>query len=546
MSVQKNLLRRFPFFDPLSPADFTRVARAAARHTVRAHKVVLEEGAVGDTFFMIVSGSVEIYTGTSPDTQQLNVMFPGEWFGELSLIDNQPRSASARTLEQSVFITLPKNEFLWLVSSYPLSLFIIVATIQNTLRDRDRAFRDKAEQHIQQLEQLYSNMLDITRHRERDEALDAIRERAVELLKSAGGDLFLYNAEKKILVPRAQDFLGAAPLQVDEGCTGQAYSTGKACIRAPSRRSPIFELAAPIKLTDNDAVERTLGVLTLYRASDGAPYEENDKTLLELFASQAAIVIENAQLYKLRMEKARRDGELNAARVVQASLIPKRPPHPPGLELAAAWEPAREVSGDFYDFIALPDETWGIVIADVSDKGMAAALFMALTRSILRASASAGGTAGEIVERANRAISRDASNGMFVTAFFGILNPQTMHFSYVNAGHNYPYLRHAADGRIQELRDHNLALGILENFPYPTIELELEARDLILFYTDGVTEATNASSELFGDARLLELVKASGDADARQLIHTLAERLSVFTGAQPQSDDITVVALKIA
>lgn len=546
MSVQKNLLRRFPFFDPLSPADFTRVARAAARRTVRARKVVFKEGTIGDTFFMIVSGRVEIYSGTPPDTQQLNVMLPGEWFGELSLIDNVPRSASARTLEHSVLITLPKQEFLWLVSSYPLSLFIIVATIQNTLRERDRAFRDKAEQHIQQLEQLHSNMLDITRHRERDAALDAIRERAIELLRSAGGDLFLYDAQKKMLVPRPQEFLGAVSLQLDEGCTGQAYSTGKACIRVPGRRSPIFELAAPIKLTDNDAIERTLGVLTLYRASDGAPYEENDKTLLELFASQAAIVIENAQLYNLRMEKARRDGELYAAREVQASLIPKRPPHATGLELAAAWEPAREVSGDFYDFIALPNHTWGIVIADVSDKGMAAALFMALARSILRASANAGGSAGEIIERANRDISQDASNGMFVTAFFGILDPRTMHFSYVNAGHNYPYLRHATDGRIEELRDHNLALGIMENFHYPTVELVLNDRDLVLFYTDGVTEATNAAGELFGEARLLELVEESGDADARQLIRTLSDRLSAFTEAQPQSDDITVVALKIA
>lgn len=523
-----------------------RVARAATRRTVPAHKIVFEEGAVGDTFYMLAAGTVEIYTGKPPNHQTLNVLDAGEWFGELSLIDNQPRSASARTVKPCVFITLPKQEFLWLVSTYPLSLFIIVATIQNTLRERDRAYRTEAELHIQQLEHLYSNMLDITRHRERNDALDAIRERAVELLSSAGGDLYLYHDEQRMLVPQPHEFLNTVSRQPGQGCTGQAYMTGKACIQTPGRHSTMFELAAPIKLADNDSVERTLGVLTVYRASDGAPYQDTDKTLLELFASQAAIVIENAQLYALRMEKARRDGELNAARNVQASLIPKRAPHIPGFQLAAAWQPAREVSGDFYDFIPMPDHTWGILIADVSDKGMAAALFMASARSILRASANVGGSAGEIVARANQVISQDAADGMFVTVFFGVLDPQRRLFSYVNAGHNYPYLLRASDRELVELRGGNLAVGIIADFPYSTREIELQDNDLILLYTDGVTEATNAENELFGDARLLEIVQHTGAAGARQVIRTLSAQLSAFTGSHPQSDDITVVALKQA
>ena len=145
MPVQKSLLRQFPFFEPLSPADFTRVARVATRRTIPAHKIVFHEGEIGGTFFMIVSGTVEIYTGTTPNEQSLNLLQAGSWFGELSLIDNQPRSASARTLKPCVLLALPKQEFMWLVSTYPLSLFIIVATIQNTLRDRDRAFRADAE-----------------------------------------------------------------------------------------------------------------------------------------------------------------------------------------------------------------------------------------------------------------------------------------------------------------------------------------------------------------------------------------------------------------
>jgi sigma-B regulation protein RsbU (phosphoserine phosphatase) len=355
----------------------------------------------------------------------------------------------------------------------------------------------------------------------------------------------LYNESQNLLVAQPQDYLTAPACRVGEGCVGRAFMMGQACISTPSRRRATFELAAPILLHEAGE-DRALGVLCVYRASDGAPFDDSDKTLLELFASQAAIVIENAQLLSLRMEKARRDGELQAAHGVQASLIPKHPPSLPGYQLASAWHPAREVSGDFYDFIPLAQNRLGIVIADVSDKGMAAALFMASARGILRASANLGGSAREIIERANRAIATDASGGMFVTVFFGILDPRTRHLSYVNAGHNNPLLCRMGSDSLMDLRGRNLALGIIADFQFTTGELDLCPLDLILFYTDGVTEATNAADELFGEARLQRLIFESCSESARHLIRKLNETVRAFTGAHPQSDDITVVALKVS
>ncbi len=538
MPVQQKFLQ-FPFFGPLTPDDFQHVTRAATRRAVPAQTILFQEGDAGDTFYMIYAGKVEIFSGTGEDEQTLNVLDAGEWFGELALIDDQPRSGTARTLKASVLITLPKQEFLWLVTKYPLSLFIIVSAIQHTLRERDHAYRAEAELRAEQLQQLYSTSLDITRHLERDQALSAIRERAVELLKSAGGDLYLYDEQRKVLVPQVQEFLSMPSRRIGEGCTGRAFASGEACVANPSRRMPIFELAAPIVLE-----ERSLGVLNVYRASDGAPYQETDKTLLQLFANQAAIVIENAQLYALRMDKARLDGELNAARQVQANLIPTDAPHLANYQLAAMWEPARKVSGDFYDFIPLADGRMGIVIADVSDKGMAAALFMATARSILRASADVGGTISEIIERANRALERDATGGMFVTVFFAILDPHTHHFSYVNAGHNNPYWIHASNATMLELKGNNLAMGILDAFSYRSEDIELARGDVILFYTDGVTEATDEQEELFGEERLRRVLQENGNGTARHLLRVLDENVRAFTGAFPQSDDITVVALK--
>lgn len=539
MPVQKKLLVPFPFFGPLTLADFERVARAATRLAVPAQTLLFQEGDAGDAFYMLISGKVEIVSGSGANERTLNLLGAGAWFGELALIDNQPRSASARALTTAVLVTLPKSEFLWLVTTYPLSLFILVSEIQATLRERDRAFLAEAEQRVTQLEQLYSTALDITRHRERDEALGNIRERAVDLLASAGGDLYLLDAKQNMLVPQTQEFLTVPARRAGEGCVGQAFQLGQACIGKLKRRSHIFELAAPIR---TDAT--TLGVLCVYRASDGAPYQESDKTLIELFASQAAIVIENAQLNAVQVDKARLDGELSSARLVQRSLIPNRPPHIPGYQIAALWEPARQVSGDLYDFIPLPDRRYAVVIADVSDKGTPAALFMASARSSLRASATVGGTVMEMVERANRAISGDASGGMFVTLIFGILDPQTHVFSYVNAGHNYPLLARGADGSIEILSSSNLAFGIVEDYSYTLSTVKLERGDTLLLYTDGVTEATNAANRLFGDPALYAALKESQGAGASRVIQTMHSRVRQFTGTHPQSDDITAIVIK--
>lgn len=542
MPVTKKILARFPFIEPLTPSDLARVARAAARLVVPARTKLINQGDPGDQFYMIVSGQVQIYSDGAGAPEQLNLLGAGAWFGELALIDNHPRSASVRTLRKSVLITLPKNEFLWLVTAYPLALFRIVSGIQETLRARDLAFRAEVELRASQLGKLYMTALDITRHRERNEALRDLRARAVELLTSAGGELYLYDAQGQMLVPQATE-IPLPPCPVGKGCPGRAFASGHAQVRRTRHEERKHELAAPIKITDANSVERSLGVLSVYRSARDAPYQKTDQTLLELFASQAAIVIENAELMQVQLDKARLDGELNAARAVQRSLIPERAPHIRGYELAAAWEPARQVSGDLYDFIPLPDQRWAILIADVSDKGTPAALFMASARSILRASANLGGTAVELIERANRAIAMDSSGGMFVTVFLCILDPRAHTCSYVNAGHNNPLHIQSRD-KFVPLRGDNLALGVLEDFAFEGTVIELAPGDLLLLYTDGVTEATNSQNELFGEARLHALVARSGQKSARELLRELQRQVRAFTGEIPQSDDITAVVLR--
>jgi sigma-B regulation protein RsbU (phosphoserine phosphatase) len=243
------------------------------------------------------------------------------------------------------------------------------------------------------------------------------------------------------------------------------------------------------------------------------------------------------------VEKGRLERELQMAREVQASLLPHATPALPGWEFAARWEPAREVAGDYYDFIPGEKEL-GLVIADVSDKGMPAALFMALTRSIVRASAAQAHSAAESITRANRLICADATNSMFVTLFFARLDPATGDLTYVNAGHNPPWLYNCGMDELMRLTRTGTALGVDEALSFSHRTVQLRPGDIVLLYTDGVTDAINARVEEFGEARLESLVREHRHASAADLMAALEDAVHSFIGATQPMDDITLVAVK--
>lgn len=503
---------------------------------------MFRQGDAGDAFYMIESGSVEILNAA--DETQLNLLHAGQWFGDFALLDDSPRSASVRARTRVTLISLPRAEFLWLVTTYPVVLHVLATSSQQQLRERDRVYLAEVEARAHQLEELYYTALDITRHLDRDRALEAIRERAIELLNSAGGELYLIDAMSNLLIAQAPTLPNTPNFRVGEGSAGIAFATGKTRVELPARRMPRHELAAPIQLTETNGKERQLGVLRVYRAGDGTPYMDSDCTLLELFASQAAIVIENADLIHSRVLQGQLETELQNARRVQRQLIPFEPPRLRGYQVAALWHPAKQVSGDYYDFISLADGRIGFVIADVSGKGLDAAMFMANTRATLRASAVAGDSAAAIVARANNTLAQDSPGGMFVTAFFGILDPRSGVFSYSNAGHNPPLLWRAHNRTMELLEVGDRALAITNDFEYHAHSVMFAPGDLLLMYTDGVNEATNAGDQLFGMERLENAIQENSSGTAQQVIRQIDARVRAFTGAYPQSDDITVVALR--
>jgi serine phosphatase RsbU (regulator of sigma subunit) len=241
-------------------------------------------------------------------------------------------------------------------------------------------------------------------------------------------------------------------------------------------------------------------------------------------------------------ERQRIEQELRIARLIQQTLLPKSPPGLPGYDVAAYYQPAREVGGDFYDFFELEDGRVGLVVGDATGHGVPAALMMANTQSVLRAVAQRGGSEpGRILAEVNEVLLAYIPPSMFVTCFYAILDPKSGTLRYANAGHDLPYLWHGCD--CEELRARGMPLGLMPGMSYEEKEMVLDTGEGVLFYSDGLVEAHNPEGEMFGFPRLRALI--AQHAEERSLRDFLMKELHSFTGEEwEQEDDITLLTLR--
>lgn len=248
------------------------------------------------------------------------------------------------------------------------------------------------------------------------------------------------------------------------------------------------------------------------------------------------------RLMEQKLERSRT--ELHVAAEIQKSFIPKTTPHIANFEVAAVTIPAMEVGGDFYDFINLPGGNYGLVIADVAGKSIPAALFMALSRMIIRASAAHQSQATEVLKNANNMIASDATAGMFVTLLFGVLDGRKLTLNYANAGHPTPLLFKSRDCKYVEEKSCGIALGAKEGVSYEEQTIKFEPGDIAVFYTDGITEAMNTKGELFGLDRLTLAISKACQSTAEEILAKILGEVSAFRGDGEQNDDTTLVILK--
>ncbi len=289
-----------------------------------------------------------------------------------------------------------------------------------------------------------------------------------------------------------------------------------------------------------------VGLVNLGARMSTADYSADDYLLLENLISQAAPALRVAQLAELHKAEAlkdqRREHEMRMARLIQHTLLPKDLPQMSGWEVAAFYRPAREVGGDFYDFMAYPDGRVAFVIGDVTDKGMPAALLMATTRATLRAAIQRFLSPGEVLEYTNNMLAPDIPPSMFITCLVALLDPSSGRLVYANAGQNLPY-RYTAHS-LGELHATGMPLGLLPDMTYEEYETELENGESLILYSDGIVEAHNAEREMFGNQRLEEIILRSAAGDGNT-IATILSGLEAFTGSDwEQEDDVTMVTIE--
>lgn len=288
-----------------------------------------------------------------------------------------------------------------------------------------------------------------------------------------------------------------------------------------------------------------IGTLNLGPRLSEQEYSSDDRRLLATLAAQAAPAIRVAQLVREQAaeaaERERYEQELKVAQLIQQQFLPRELPKLPEWQVAAYYGPARVVGGDFYDFIDLGGGRIGIVVGDVTDKGVPAALVMARTHSILRAEAPRLVAPGAVLARANDLLAEEMPERMFVTCLYMVLDPATGHVVYANAGHNLPYVRTA--GGVVEFRATGMPLGLLPGLSYEEKEADIGAGDSMLLYSDGIVEAHDPAGEMYGFPRLKS--DMADDVSGSDLLDALLDRLHAFTGqGWEQEDDITMVALR--
>ncbi|MBR3069454.1 MAG: PP2C family protein-serine/threonine phosphatase, partial [Lachnospiraceae bacterium] len=240
----------------------------------------------------------------------------------------------------------------------------------------------------------------------------------------------------------------------------------------------------------------------------------------------------------------RAEAELNLAARIQSSMLPTEFPVRPELTLFASMDPAKEVGGDFYDFFFIDEEHLGLVIADVSGKGVPAALFMMMSKILLKNHAMSGLSPAEVLNRTNLGICENNRNNMFVTVWFGVLDIATGHVTAANAGHEYPMIR-KSDGTFEIMKDrHGFVLGALRRKRYTEYEFDIEPGGTLFVYTDGAAEATDRDNRLFGTERMLGALNLEPAASPEVLLTNMKSAIDGFVGEAPQFDDLTMLCIK--
>ena len=287
-----------------------------------------------------------------------------------------------------------------------------------------------------------------------------------------------------------------------------------------------------------------VGILCIGSKEMRASFSAEEMMLLEVLSGQIAIALENSKLYEEALTKRKMEEEISLAREIQRLLLPMETPKCEHFELSALNIPCKQVGGDYYDFVEMDDGRYGIAIGDISGKGIPASLLMSNLQAAFRASSVHLHSPNQVISQINRHIARTTSPEMYATFIYGIFDSQSFIFSYANAGHNYPVWRQST-GQCKLLHHGDRIVGLDESSCYRDYQIQLDHGDILVFYTDGITEAHNSEYEEFGEEQLIKVIKNHHHHSAENLRNQIYEEVREFTKGVEQYDDITLIVLKV-
>jgi len=287
-----------------------------------------------------------------------------------------------------------------------------------------------------------------------------------------------------------------------------------------------------------------LGALVAGHAEQEQAFADRRMSILVGIANQTALALEAEQLYRQGLQQQWLQREMDLAREIQQSFLPERYPNLPGWDIAVEWRALRSVGGDYYDFVQWDDQHVGLVIGDVSGKGVGAALYMVLARAVMRTTALDGHSAAETLRRVNEFLAQESRSGMFISLFYGILDHATGVLAYARAGHNPPLLLRHADHTVVALDAPGMVLGVMDDVQITEAWVQIMPGDILVAYTDGVTEAINGANEEFGEVRLRQALQGAHHDGAESIVDQIDAAMDGFVGDQMQFDDLTLLVLK--
>ena len=593
-----DFLKNSLLFTETSPETLVEIASKLEDVEFQADEIIFHTGDLGDCLYFIKSGQVRVHDAD----RNLAHLGAHDIIGEMALLDSRPQTATVTSVEKTALLRLDKAFFDKLIRERIEIAQGIIHVLSRRLRLQDQELdetRDSLEKVILPLG------IALSTERNLDHLVERILLEAKKLCNADAGTMYLITAEKQLkfsimITDSLKIALGGTtgkeipfpPIPLMDLNTSEpnfhnvstyVAITGKSINIPDIYQAKDFDFSGTMAFDKrtgyrstssltvplNNHLGEVIGVLQLFNAQNLLtnqiiPFNSYQQLVVESLASQAAVSLNTQELLRRQEILVKIEHDVQVARQIQADFLPDVLPQPDGWEIESFFQPAREVAGDFYDAFMIDDQRVGFVIADVCDKGVGAALFMALSRSLIRSfglinSRTLSPTQGispesqmldciqiglDPIGLTNNYIAQiHTKMNMFVTLFFGILDPQGGVLTYINAGHNPPVLLDSAGMVKERLTLTGPAVGLMPNITYTSRQTTIEPGDALFLFTDGVPESHNPQGKLFTEKRMLELLSQPIPA-AGVLINRIVHELNDFMADTNPFDDITMLTIR--